>query len=732
MLFKLAWGNVRRAGRDYLVYLLTLTLAVTVFYAFNTISVQVDIAGVTEQNAGMGETLGGIISGLTLFLAFVMGFLMVYANNFIMKRRKKEFGLYQVLGMSRGQVARIMALETVFVSAAALAFGIVLGVALSQVMVFFTASLFKTQIADFHFFFSPTALLMTVACLAAIFAVTLVFNLRVVARARIIDLMSAGRQNETIKARNPWVSAVIFVVGAAAIAIAYARLLHDGLPYDGDPEKMRDFLITTATVIVGTILFFFGLSGFLLKVLQSVRGLYWRGLNMVTLRQLAAKVNTVCFSMAVIAMILFLAITSVTTGMSLASVMNASVERGTPVDYTRCLVYFSEETVAEMNADPDITGGTATYAVAEQPVDLVEASAKDTIQEGEHAGQPFDVLSIAGDYVQLEAYDSTPRGAREPLVTLDGLCEAVGMPMPSGTETSGVTGLGLMVMRESDYNRYLRFRGMDEVDLGSGGYLLLSDMGATVNDIYNAVLAQGVTIDFDGAELSPVAERVDEDASVFGNSMMGMNSGTIVVPDGLVDACDLPLYYGYLMLDYPEDADVAAADGYIGVPRTYGTVTDDAGNIVAAWGTEATRTTTYESVNSMNGLISYLAIYIGFVLVVACAAILTIQQLSGVADAGENYRILSELGTSTPEIAHSVLAQQTIFFVFPLAMGVAHSVVALSVIIDLVELFGGLTIGGMVGFTALIFLIAYGGYFCVTYLLGKGIVRDAVRTRHAN
>ena len=198
MLFKLAWGNVRRAGRDYLVYLLTLTLAVTVFYAFNTISIQVDIAGVAEQSAGLGETLGSIISGLTLFLAFVMGFLMVYANNFIMKRRKKEFGLYQVLGMSRGQVARVMALETVFVSAAALAFGIVLGVALSQVMVFFTASLFKTQIADFHFFFSPTALLMTVACLAAIFAVTLVFNLRVVARARIIDLMSAGRQNETI------------------------------------------------------------------------------------------------------------------------------------------------------------------------------------------------------------------------------------------------------------------------------------------------------------------------------------------------------------------------------------------------------------------------------------------------------------------------------------------------------------------------------------------------------
>ena len=125
MLCKLAWGNVRRAGRDYLVYLLTLTLAVTVFYAFNTVSIQVDLAGIA--NEGLAESLGGIISGLTVFLALVMGFLMVYANNFIMKRRKKEFGLYQVLGMSRGQVARIMALETVFVSLAALVLGVLLG-----------------------------------------------------------------------------------------------------------------------------------------------------------------------------------------------------------------------------------------------------------------------------------------------------------------------------------------------------------------------------------------------------------------------------------------------------------------------------------------------------------------------------------------------------------------------------------------------------------------------------
>ncbi|OUP07307.1 ABC transporter permease [Collinsella sp. An2] len=732
MLCKIALGNVRRAGKDYLVYLLTLTLAVTVFYAFNTISLQVDIAGVTQENAGMGETLGSIISGLTVFLAVVMGFLMVYANNFIMKRRKKEFGLYQVLGMSRGQVARIMALETLFVSLAALVLGVVLGLALSQLMVFFTASLFKTQIANFHFFFSVGAFMTTVGCLVAIFLVTLIFNLRVVARARIIDLMSASRKNETIKTRNPWVSAAIFIVGLAAIIVAYVRLLNDGLPYDGSPQAMQAFLITTIIVVVGTILFFFGLSGFLLKALQGARGIYWRGLNMVTLRQLAAKVNTVSFSMAMIAMILFLAITSVTAGMSLASVMNENVDRGTPVDFTRCLVYFSPQTVDEMNASGDAPEDPSPthYAVATEPVDLMKASEADTFMSGEREGQPFDLQSIVGDYVEVNAYDSTPLGTDAPVVSLQGLCDAVNMPLPKGVSDAGVETLGLMVMRASDYNAYRAFRGMDALDVGEDGYTLLSDMGDTVNRVYNAVLGQGIGLTIGGRSLHPVQDRVDVEASVFINSSMGMNSGTIVLPDDVVDSLNLPLYYGYLLCNYADGVSVQDGDDYVSEPRSYGEITNSQGDVVAGWGVEATRTTTYQSVDSMNGLISYLAIYIGFVLVVACAAILTIQQLSGVADAGPNYRILSELGTSTREISHSVLVQQAIFFVFPLVMGIAHSCVALSVIIELVALFGGMSIGGTVGLTAAIFVVAYGGYFLVTYLMSKGIIRDAVRVRH--
>ena len=727
MLCKLAWGNVRRAGKDYLVYLLTLTLAVTVFYAFNTISVQADL--VLEEE-GMPELLGTVMSGLTMFLAVVMGFLMVYANNFIMKRRKKEFGLYQVLGMSRGQVSRVMAMETAIVSGGALALGIVLGVGFSQVMTFFTASLFKTQIRDFHFFFSPQAFFTTVGCLVAIFLVTLVFNLGVVRRAKIIDLMSAGRKNEAIKTRNPIVSAAIFILGTVLIGIAYFRLLRDGLPVDSAPSEidaaMNQFMLTTGIVVAGTILFFFGLSGFLLKALQGARSLYWHGLNMFTVRQLSAKVNTVSFSMAIISMILFLAITSVTGGMSIASVMNTSVERSTIADYSRVVMYLGENVVN----DPTYTGD-APMRLATEPVDIMELSRSNVIDKGTSEERSFDLAGILGSHVQVETYDSRPIGTELPLVSLNDLAAAVDMPMPKGTNSSNASMMGLMVMKESDYNRYLDFRGKEHVDLGDDGYLITSDMGESVNKIYNADMREGVEVELGGRTLRPVADHVDEAASSFFNSSMGSNSGTIVVPDELVDASGLPLYASYFLGDYREGLTYDETEGYVRQDRSWDQILNADGSESAIWGMEATRAQSYESTNSMNGLISYLAIYIGFVLVVACAAILTIQQLSGVADSGKNCRILSELGTSNREIMRSVLVQQAIFFVFPLLMGVAHSFVALQVVIEIVALFGGMSIGGTVGVTCGIFLLCYGGYFAVTYVMSKGIVQDSIRLRHA-
>lgn len=732
MLCKLAWGNVRRAGRDYLVYLLTLTLGVTVFYAFNTISMQVDIAGIDEE--GLAQVMGSMLGDLTYFLAGVMAFLMVYANNFIMKRRKKEFGLYQVLGMGRGRVATIMALETVIVSVVAFVAGIVLGVGLSQLMTFFTASLFKTQIANFHFFFSVHAFNLTLACMLVMFVLTLLLNLRAVRRTKLIELMGAERRNESIKTCNPWIAIAIFAVGVVLVGVAYYRLLRDGFPLtatDSKPqEAMNQFGITTAMVTVGTFALFWGLSGMLIKLLQSLRGVYWRGLNMFTVRQLAAKVNTVCFSMGVIAMLLFLAITSVTCGMSIASVMNENLERYTPADMSQTYVYYTPETL-DYYKEYVNPSEADRMVLADTTVDLYPAwhGKGKSADNNDETGKKVDIADVAGEHVQIDSYLSYPLGGSDPSVTPSEMCKAMGEKLPKAFGGSNADTMGLFVTPASQYNKLRQMMGEEPVHIGHDQYLLTCDMGGELVDMYTKYMAGGHALTLGGHELKPATDKSDEDTAAIANSAMGSNPGTVVVADELLSQLNLQPYSSSLLVNYKQGMDTTEADESIKYTVLDNLLVD--GKEPGLWGTFITRSEMYAQAAQMNGLISYLAIYIGFVLVVACAAILSIQQLSNVADGSRSYRVLAQIGCDDRQIRHSVMAQQAVFFLFPLAVGLAHSFVALKVIIELVSIFGNMSIGGTVGLTCAIFLAAYGGYFLVTYLMSTGMVRAAIATRYS-
>lgn len=732
MLCKLAWGNVRRAGRDYLVYLLTLTLGVTVFYAFNTISMQVDIAGIDEE--GLAQVVGGMLGYLTYFLAGVMAFLMVYANNFIMKRRKKEFGLYQVLGMGRGRVATIMALETVIVSVVAFVAGIVLGVGLSQLMTFFTASLFKTQIADFHFFFSVHAFNLTLACMLVMFVLTLLLNLRAVRRTKLIELMGAERRNESIKTRNPWIAIAIFAVGVVLVGVAYYRLLRDGFPLTATDSKLQEamsqFGITTAMVTVGTFALFWGLSGMLIKLLQSLRSVYWRGLNMFTVRQLSAKVNTVCFSMGVIAMILFLAITSVTCGMSIANVMNENLERYNPVDVSQTYVYYTPETL-DYYKEYVNPSEADRMVLADATVDLYAAwhGERKSADNNDETGNKVNIADVAGEHVQIDSYLSYTLGGSDSSVTAGEMCKAMGEKLPKALEASNADDMGLFVTPASQYNKLRQMMGEEPVSIGRDQYVLTCDMGGELGDLYTKYMAGGHTLSLGGHELKPATDRSDGDTAAIANSGLGSNPGTVVVADELLSQLNLQPYSSNLLVNYKQGMDVAEADELIKYTMLDNLLVD--GKEPGSWGVFMTRSELYTQAAQMNGMISYLAIYIGFVLVVACAAILSIQQLSNVADGSRSYRVLAQIGCDDRQIRHSVMAQQAVFFLFPLAVGLAHSFVALKVIIELVSTFGNMSIGGTVGLTCAIFLAAYGGYFLVTYLMSAGMVQAAIATRYS-
>lgn len=680
MLAKLAFGNMRKLLHDYAVYFLTLVLGVAVFYAFNTMSVQGDFL-----RGDVGETLsqvGQILDGLTVFLAVILGFLMVYANNFLMRRRKKELGLYQVLGMRTGQVNVVLALETLLVAAVSFGVGIALGVLVSQVLLFVTARMFATTVQHFSFFFSTDAFMLTLACFGVIFVVMMLFNWITLRRVRLIDLMSSARQNEKQFVRRLPLSIVLTAAGLVLMGVAYWRLIRDGFPMDNSMQG--GFIITTIMVAVGTFVFFYGLAGTLTALLTHMRGFYWRDLHMFTTRQIASRVNTTALSMGVIALILFLAMTAMTTGMSICNTLNAMVEKGTP--YSASISVLPTDPVAD-------------------PIDL----------EAEVAKVGID-LSAVGSHatVRIAVIPSELEGATS---TFQRISELTGETIPKGFEHAMVG----EVVSLSDYNAARALLGMEPVSLADGQYLLLCNMDQ-VEPFVNGGLEKGFSVTVGDVTLTPARATVIDDASaVLQDNGLGANPGTFVVADDL--AASLPTYQQVIDVMYagPTEEGDAALKGL------EERLSDSLGER-SALTTVDTVTSVLADGTTTTGLISYMAIYIGFVLVIACAAILAIQQLSNASDSAGSYRTLSELGCSERLIFGSLRAQVAIAFALPLAVGLAHSLCAISVVNELVSAFGysdaldGMTLG------LVLFALVYGGYLALTYRMAHGIVRSAVRT----
>ena len=468
--------------------------------------------------------------------------------------------------MGRGRVATIMALETVIVSVVAFVAGIVLGVGLSQLMTFFTASLFKTQIANFHFFFSVHAFNLTLACMLVMFVLTLLLNLRAVRRTKLIELMGAERRNESIKTRNPWIAIAIFAVGVVLVGVAYYRLLRDGFPLTATDSKLQEamnqFGITTAMVTVGTFALFWGLSGMLIKLLQSLRGVYWRGLNMFTVRQLAAKVNTVCFSMGVIAMLLFLAITSVTCGMSIANVMNENLERYNPADMSQTYVYYTPDTFDYYKEYVNPSDEADRMVLADTTVDLYPAwhGKGKSAGNNDETGKKVNIADVAGEHVQIDSYLSYPLGGSDPSVTPSEMCKTMGEKLPKAFGGSNADAMGLFVTPASQYNKLRQMMGEEPVSIGRDQYLLTCDMGGELVELYTKYMAGGHALTLGGHELKPAADKSDEDTAAIANSAMGSNPGTVVVADELLSQLNLQPYSSSLLVNYKQGMDTTEAD----------------------------------------------------------------------------------------------------------------------------------------------------------------------------
>lgn len=682
MTLKLAWANVRRSYKDFALYFITLLVGVAVFYAFNSIEAQRGVLALSRAQGQMIEMLGLLTNIVSVLITVIMAFLVVYASRFLIKRRNKEFGLYLLLGMQRGRLLRLTAAETLMVGLASLGAGLLLGVGLSQVLVWATAFMFQANMnSAFTFLFAPEVAVRTMLTFCAIFAVSLLINVGYLMRAKLVDLINADRKNEALTLRSIPLSFALFAASCAIIGLSYHLLLENGLL-----TADSNFWIATVLVCVGTLLFFYSLSGFLLRLVQLAKPLYYRGLNMVVLREVASRVNSTFVSMGVICLTLFLAITSVCGGIGICNAMNNGYRTG--YDASMRVLYSS----GQQTAPQDVNAQMAQ-------------------RFSEVGADPWDTLVKEAKQVDFYESDLT-------LGTFDTLSDK---PL-SGYVANAMDGYqktAVCVVKLSQYNQALQMEGKSPVSLEQGQALIACDMDMMA-DYYKAVAESGGSVSVYGKtlELAPfVAQECIETTSVT------TNSGVLVVNDDVVPV-GASVYSSLLNVDYVSaDAEGQWTSGVEKVAEEFG----EDGTLRI--GVSETKQQVRDQGVGLTTVVSYLAIYIGFVLVVACAAILAIQQLTAASDSRKRYVLLSKLGATKGMLDGALLKQIAIAFLFPLALAVCHSACALTTVNDVVQMFGHIEIGYVAGIASAAFAVVYGAYFLLTFFQARSIIHSGLQER---
>ena len=328
MLFKLSIKNMKKSFKDYAIYFLTLVLGVAIFYMFNSLDSQQAMLDISASTRNIIKLMIQMLNFVSVFISVILGLLIVYANNFLINRRKREFGIYMTLGMGKRQISKIILLETILVGLLSLVAGLIIGIFASQFMSILVAKLFEADMTEFVFVFSKDACIKTCIYFAIMYLAVMIFNTITISRYKLINLLTAIKKNEKVKIKNPILSILIFLIAVGILAYCYWKVT-GGVQTLSTADKMLPIILLG---IISTILIFWSLSGFILKVVQMRKSLYLKGTNMFVLRQINNKINTTVISMSVICLMLFMTISVLSSSLSLRKTMQEDLKEMTPVD----------------------------------------------------------------------------------------------------------------------------------------------------------------------------------------------------------------------------------------------------------------------------------------------------------------------------------------------------------------------------------------------------------------
>ncbi len=575
-------------------------------------------------------------------------------------------------------------------------FGLVIGVFASQFMSILVSKLFEADMSEYHFVFSSDSCIKTCIYFAVMYLAVMIFNTMTISRYKLINLLNATKKNEKVKMKNPFLAVLIFIFGSSILCFAYWKVTGD-VNSMNTAEKMLPPILMG---IVGTVLIFWSLSGFIITVIQKMKNIYFKDTNMFVLRQINNKINTMVASMSVICLMLFMTISILSSSLALRNTMQRELKEMTPVDLN-------------LYKTANLPESYKRYGKEITTTELQREDSRHPIyQTLINNGLDMNVLK---DIVEIEIYCTNDLtwetffgdSFNEVKKDFPGLAY--------GTEEE--------IVKISDYNKIAKLYGIKEYNLSEDEYIVLCDFDSQT-ELRNKVLAKGnYPLKIAGKEYKSKYNECQEGFITMSTSHT--NTGIILVPDNCPLTEEMKEMY-LLSANYNAEIDeekeeiekIFAGNG--GSSNLITSLNDNGLEIDGF-----TKISLMEASIGIATIVTFIAIYLGIIFLIASSAILALKQLTDSSDNKQRYTILRKIGCDEKMLNQALFRQIGIFFGMPLVLAIIHSIFGIQFAITIMS---GLAskddLLPSVICTVVIIAVIYGSYFLATYFCGKNIIKE--------
>lgn len=675
MLCKLSIKNITKSMKDYAIYFFTLILGVAIFYVFNAIDSQTVMLKVSGRTYEIIKLMTSILSAISVFVSFILGFLIIYASRFLIKRRNKEFAIYLTLGMSKRKISLILFFETLLIGLISLIIGLGLGVVLSQLMSILVANMFEADMTKFQFVFSQSACLKTLIYFGIMYLIVIIFNTIIINKYKLIDLLSSSKKSEKVKLKNPYVCIVIFIISVIVLGLAY-YLVTDGF------EKLTtadQILIPIIMGIVSTFTLFWSMSGLILKLVMSLKNIYYKGLNSFIVRQISSKINTMVFSMTIICLMLFVTICVLSSSLSLKNSMTKNLKELVPMD----IEFTKPVNIEEGNGFSEIEVNDSKISIEKTLENLnlnPEEEFKDTLSFNIYEDESIILKSLLINSLD-EIYKEYPFLLYNQTIDL---------------------------MKLSDYNALAEKFNLEKYNLKENEYIVIVNYDYMAS-IINTGLKNNPELLLNNETYHSKYKKCQDGFYELNSSRS--NTGFIVLPDKALE--NHTSIAEFLVANYKNDKEKTEDKIDEVLSNNYNKTT---------WLTYNSKIDIANASVGLGALVTFVGLYLGIIFLISSAAILALKELSESTDNKERYNMLRKIGASEEMLNSALFKQIGIFFATPLLLAIIHSIFGIKFANFLLESMGtkGLLLSNIM--TAIFLVTIYGGYFILTYICSKNII----------